>query len=225
MSGMPRLTRSLIGAKVVMAVTGVIFLLFVLLHMLGNLHFFQGAAEIDAYAAWLRKIGTPGLPYAGALWIVRAVLIAAVVAHLAAAWRVTVASRAARPVAYRRLVPIETTYAARTMRWGGVIILLFVIYHLLDLTFGVVNPGYVELDVYRNVVASFARWPVALAYIVAMLALALHIYHGVYSACQTLGVNFPRINHVRRPVALVTAVVIAGGFVAVPVAVLAGVGR
>jgi succinate dehydrogenase / fumarate reductase cytochrome b subunit len=111
------------------------------------------------------------------------------------------------------------------MRWGGVIILCYVIYHLLDLTFGRVNPSFVPGDVYHNVVASFTRWPVAVAYSVAMVAVALHIYHGVWSAFQTLGWNRRPTFAWRRSVAAAIAIVIGGGYLAIPLAVLAGVVR
>ena len=218
-------TRSLIGRKVAMAVSGVVLLLFVLAHMAGNLHFFEGPERIDAYARFLRTVGAPVLGYGQALWLVRIVLIVAVVVHVLAAWSVTRASWAARPIAYRRLDLVETTYAARTMRWGGVIILLFVVFHLLDLTFGTANPSYVELDPYHNMIASFSRWPVAVSYLVAMGCLCLHMYHGIYSGFQTLGLNHPRYNRFRRVLAGAFAVIVAGGFASVPVAVLAGWGR
>jgi len=190
--------------------------------MIGNLHFFQGAAELNGYAEFLRTVGAPVASRGEVLWIVRIAILAALGGHLWAAWAVTRASWAARPVGYHDLTLIETTYAARTMRWGGVLILLFVIYHLLDFTFGRVNPGFVAGDVYRNVIASFSRWPVAAAYLVAMFALCFHMYHGIESGLQTLGANHPRYNALRRGVALTYAIVVAAGFASVPVAILAG---
>jgi succinate dehydrogenase / fumarate reductase cytochrome b subunit len=222
MPSMQSLTRSLIGRKVLMAVSGVVLLLFVFAHMAGNLHFFEGPERIAAYARFLRTVGEPVLGYGQALWIVRVALIVAVVVHVLSAWLVTRASWAARPVAYRSLERVETTYAARTMRWGGVIILLFVVYHLMDLTFGNANPSFVHLDPYHNMVASFSRWPVAVAYLAAMGMLCLHMYHGIYSGFQTLGLNHPRYNRWRRGFAGVYAVVVAAGFASVPVSILAG---
>ena len=146
-------------------------------------------------------------------------------AHLWAALVVTRASWQARPVGYRRLDTSETTYAARTMRWGGVIIVFYVVYHLLDLTFGSVNPSFIAGDVYHNLVASFARVPVSAAYAVAVIAVALHVYHGLWSALQTLGLNRPPTSGWRRSVAAAVAVLIAGGYIAIPLAVLAGVVR
>lgn len=224
MSRVTALTHSLIGKKIVMAVTGVVLLLYVLGHMAGDLKFFQGRDHFNAYAEGLRTFGAPFFGHGQLLWLVRLVLLASVGLHIWAAWAVTRASWAARPESYRRLQLVETTYAARTMRWGGVIILLFVVFHLLDLTFGAVNPGFVAGDAYDNVLATFGRVPVAAAYIVVMGVLGLHMYHGIYSGCQTLGLNHPRYNHLRRGFALVFALVVAVGFVSVPLAVLAGVG-
>jgi len=222
MSSTQSLTRSLIGQKVLMAVSGVVLLLFVFVHMAGNLHFFEGPQAIADYAKFLPAVGAPVLGYGQALWIVRVALIVAVVVHILAAWSVTRASWAARPVGYRRLEQVETTYAARTMRWGGVIVLLFVVFHLMDLTFGSANPSYVHLDPYHNMVASFTRWPVAVSYLVAMGVLCLHLYHGIYSGFQTLGLNHPRYNRFRRGLALVYAGVVAAGFASVPLSILAG---
>lgn len=216
------LTRSLIGQKVLMAVSGVVLLLFVFAHMAGNLHFFEGPERIGTYARFLRTVGEPVLGYGQALWIVRAVLIVSVGVHVLSAWQVTRASWAARPVGYRFLERVETTYAARTMRWGGFIILLFVVFHLMDLTFGNANPAFVHLDPYHNMVASFSRWPVAVSYLVAMGMLCLHMYHGIYSGFQTLGLNHPRYNRWRRGLAGAYAVAVATGFASVPVAILAG---
>lgn len=222
MSSTQSLTRSLIGQKVLMAVTGVVLLLFVFAHMAGNLHFFEGPKAIADYALFLRTVGAPVLGYGQALWIVRIVLIVSVLVHVWAAWSVTRASWAARPVGYRQLEKVETTYAARTMRWGGVIILLFVVFHVLDLTFGSANPSYIHLDPYHNMVASFSRWPVAVSYLLAMGVLCLHMYHGIYSGFQTLGLNHPRYNRFRRGLAGVYAFVVAAGFASVPLSILAG---
>jgi succinate dehydrogenase cytochrome b subunit len=222
MSRVTTLTQSLIGKKVVMAVSGVVLLGFVLGHMVGNLKIFQGPEHFNAYAEGLRTVGAPFFGRGQLLWLVRLLLIAAAGLHVWAAVVVTRASWAARPVGYHALRLVETTYAARTLRWGAVIILLFVVYHLLDLTFGPANPAFTAGDAYHNVVASFGRAPVAVAYLIAMGALSLHLYHGIYSACQTLGLNHPRYNAARRGFALAFSLVVAGGFAAVPLAVLTG---
>jgi len=216
------LVRSLVGKKAIMAVTGLLLLLFVVAHLLGNLKVFEGPAKFDAYAAGLRSVGAPFLGPSQFLWGARIVLLVSVLAHIWAAVGVTRASWAARPVGYRRLATADTTYAARTMRWGGVVILLYVIYHLLDFTFGKVNPDFVPGDVYHNVLASFHVWPVALAYVVAMVAVGLHIYHGLWSALQTLGLHRAPVDRWRRGVAAGIAAAMTLGYIAIPVSVLAG---
>ncbi|HXI34978.1 MAG TPA: succinate dehydrogenase cytochrome b subunit [Gemmatimonadales bacterium] len=225
MSRVQRLLGSLVGKKVVMAATGVILLGFVLAHMAGNLKVFQGPEHFNAYAEGLRTVGAPFFGRGQLLWAARIILLAAVGLHIWAAWAVTRASWAARPEGYKRLELIETTWAARTMRWGGLLIVAYVVYHLLDLTFGKANPSFVPGDVYHNLVASFSRTSVALAYIAAVLVLAFHMYHGIYSAFQTLGLNHPKYNRWRRAFAAGYTLLVTAGFIAVPVAVLAGVVR
>jgi succinate dehydrogenase / fumarate reductase cytochrome b subunit len=216
------LTRTLVGKKVVMAVTGVLLVGFLVGHMLGNLKVFSGPAAFNAYAAGLRSVGAPFFGKGQLLWLVRALLLPALILHVWAAAAVTRASWRARPVGYRRLDTVATTYAARTMRWGGVIILLYVIYHLLDLTLGVVNPAFREGDVYGNLVASFRRVPVAAFYVVANVAVGLHVYHGVWSALQTLGMHRYPSDRWRYGLAATAAAVLTAGYVVVPIAVLAG---
>jgi succinate dehydrogenase / fumarate reductase cytochrome b subunit len=213
-----------LGKKWVMAVSGIILLLFVFFHMLGNLKLYLGAEEINTYAHGLRTFGEPFAPYSYVLWAVRIILVIAVVLHIHAAWTLTLMNRRARPVGYQGgRHYVAATYAARTMRWSGIIVLAFIIYHLLDLTFGTTNPNFVSGDPYHNVVESFSRWPVAIAYIVANLALGLHIYHGAWSLFQSLGWNSPRINAGRRWFATLFAAVIVIGNVSFPIAVLTGV--
>jgi succinate dehydrogenase / fumarate reductase cytochrome b subunit len=215
-------TRTLVGQKIIMAVSGAILLGFLLGHMLGNLKVFQGPEHFNAYADGLRSVGAPFFGRGQALWLARGILIAALALHIWAAILVTRASWRARPVAYRQLELVHTTYAARTMRWGGVIIVLYVVYHLLDFTFGRVNPGFEPANVYRNVLASFTVVPVAAAYIVANVVVGLHVYHGLWSAFQTLGLNWPPVERWRRTVAAGFAVLLTAGYVIVPVAVLTG---
>ncbi|HZN55965.1 MAG TPA: succinate dehydrogenase cytochrome b subunit [Candidatus Polarisedimenticolaceae bacterium] len=212
---------STIGRKAVMAATGIVLFGFVLVHMLGNLQMFLPDHEaMNRYGRLLRELG-----HGGALWIFRAVLLGAVVAHIAAAWSLTRTSLAARPVGYRVVTPDASTYASRTMRWSGPILLLFVVYHLLHFTVGTVHPDFVEGDVYRNVVVGFSSWPVSLFYVVAMLALGLHLRHGVWSMLQSLGASHPKWNRLRNGAATVFTVIVVLGFVSVPLAVLAGVLR
>lgn len=223
MSWFGEVYRSAVGKKAVMAVTGIILFGFVLVHMLGNLKLYEGPQVLNSYAGFLRTVGSPAIPTSGLLWLVRVVLLVAVVLHMWAAWQVTLMSRAARPHRYGRRDFVEASYASRTMRWGGVIILLFVIYHLLDLTFGTVNPSFRHGDVYHNVVASFSVPWVSAFYVAAQVALGFHLYHGMWSLFQSLGWNHPRFNSWRRGFATAFAWIITVGNISFPLAVLAGV--
>ncbi len=214
--------RSTVGKKVAMASTGILLVLYVVGHMIGNLKLYQGPEKINAYAEFLREVGAPALGRGEFLWIARVVLLAAVIVHIVAAVQLARRSRAARPVGYRNTPHEELSYASRTMRWGGVIIVLFVIYHLMHLTFGTAHPDFVPGDVYHNLVVGFQQWPVSVAYMVAVLAIGLHLYHGVWSMMQTLGINHPRFNALRRPIAGVIAAAVVLGNLSFPIAVLAG---
>nr|WES10816.1 succinate dehydrogenase cytochrome b subunit [Streptomyces sp.] len=205
-----------------MAATGLIMLGYLVAHMAGNLKIFFGPGEFDSYAHWLRTIGEPVLHYEWLLWILRVVLVAAVVLHGVAAYQLSRRDLAARPDKYRR-TRARTSYATRTMRWGGVILLLFLVWHLLDLTTLDANPNAQHGHPYANVVASFDRWYVAAFYILAMLALGLHIRHGFWSAAQTLGANSPRRDRVLKATANGLAALLTLGFVAVPIGVLTGI--
>jgi succinate dehydrogenase / fumarate reductase, cytochrome b subunit len=219
--------RSTVGMKALMAVTGILLVLFLFAHMLGNLKIFVGAEAFDHYAHWLRQIGTPLLPETWYLWIQRAALTAAVAGHIWAATALTLRARAARPIRYAHRRPVQGSYAARTMRWGGVIILLFVIYHVLDLTTGHLNPVGDPSRPFANVVADFAvdRWYVTLFYALAVLAVGFHLRHGIYSAVRTLGQQTAAGERRARAVALGLAVALCAGYLAVPLAVLAGLVR
>ena len=208
---------STIGQKIVMAVTGVILFGFVLGHMVGNLQLYLGAQALNDYAVWLREFA-----HGAALPAARITLIVAVILHIWSATSLTLASRAARPTRYRMWEARESTYASRTMRWGGVIILLFVIYHLMHFTWGNAHPSFVDKDVYHNVVTGFAVPWVSAVYILAMLALGLHLKHGLWSMFQTLGVSHPRYERYARVFAAVFAAVVVLGNISFPIAVLAG---
>ncbi|WP_406068062.1 succinate dehydrogenase cytochrome b subunit [Micromonospora sp. NBC_01638] len=216
--------RSNVGLKAVMAVTGILLALFLIAHMLGNLKVFTGETSFDHYAHWLRDIGKPLLPGVWFLWILRTMLVVAVVAHIVAATVLAMRARAARPVRYAHRTKVNGSYAARTMRWGGVIILLFVIYHILDLTTGTLNPVGDASKPYGNVVADFApeRWYVTLFYTLAILAVGFHLRHGAFSAFRSLGQQTPRGERRARAAALIFAVVLSAGYLAVPFAVLTG---
>jgi len=222
MAWFPDLYRSAVGKKAVMAATGIILFGFVLGHLLGNLKLYLGPEALNSYSRFLRTAGEPFVPANVLLWAVRLVLIAAVTLHVLAAWQLSRASRAARPDAYVAGSRIHTTYASRTMRWGGVIILLFVIYHLLHLTWGTVHPAFVPGDVYHNVVAGFQVWWVSLFYVAAQVALGFHLYHGLWSMFQSLGWNHPRFNLWRNGFAHAFAWLITVGNISFPVAVLSG---
>lgn len=211
-----------VGKKIVMAASGLALVGFVIGHLAGNLKIFQGAEKYNAYADWLHHLGAPALGPEQALWIARAGLLAAVAVHIHAALTLWRKSRVARPQGYRKGNDLSFSYASRTMRWGGVIILGFVVYHLLHLTWGTAHHDYTD-SVYHNVVSGFRLWPVALVYMLTMLPLGAHLYHGLWSATQTLAVRSPHVERFRRPVAAAIAIAVVLGNLSIPIAVLAGV--
>ncbi|MFD1519613.1 succinate dehydrogenase cytochrome b subunit [Pseudonocardia yunnanensis] len=218
---------SSVQLKFVMAVSGALALLYLIAHMIGNLKIFLGADAINTYAAWLRTVGEPALPMQTLLWIVRVVLVVAIVAHIVSATILARRARRARPVRYAHRQPVRGSYAARTMRWGGVIILLFIIYHLLDLTAGTLNPQFVEGDVHSNLVVDFApsHWYATVAYTVAVIAVGFHVRHGLWSGLQTLGRSSAAAQNTIKGVALVVAVLLTVGFLSVPFSILTGLVR
>ncbi len=219
------LWRTSVGKKVVMACTGFILFGFVFVHMLGNLKIYQGPDKYNAYAAFLREFGAPALPESGLLWIARIVLLGCVALHALAAVELWLLSRSSRPVPYTRKDSIAAGYATYTMRYGGIVMALFVIYHILHLTFGVTGLGGEEFnheDVYRNVVNGFSLWYVSFFYILAMIALGLHFYHGIWSMFQTLGLNDARFNRFFQGMSVAAAVIVFFGNVSFPAAVLMG---
>ena len=182
-----------------MAVSGIALLGFVLAHMIGNLKVFLGKTEINTYAHWLRTLGEPALPYTVVLWALRVGLTVAFVVHIVAAAQLTRMNHRARPQRYQsKRDYVAANYASRTMRWTGIIVGLFVIFHLLDLTWGQLSPHFVRGDPYDNMYLSFQRVWVAVVYIVANIALGIHIFHGAWSMFQSLGWNNPRYNRWRR---------------------------
>jgi succinate dehydrogenase / fumarate reductase, cytochrome b subunit len=203
------------GKKAAMAVSGCILFLFVVGHLIGNLQIYEGPEKLNRYAVLLRSM--PAL-----LWGVRTVLLAMVLLHIWSSVQLAGRNIAARPVGYRVKKATGSSYASRTMYWSGPIILAFVIYHLLDFTFGQVNPHFQPGNVYGNVVASFQLIPVAVFYIIAMLLLCLHLYHGLWSMFQSVGIAHPRYTPMLRRGAAVVALLIAIGNISIPVAVLSG---
>lgn len=225
MSWFVRFWRSTIGRKAVMAVTGIILFGFVLAHMVGNLKLYAGEEAMDKYGEWLRVVGSPGLPEGGALWLMRILLLLAVVLHVWASWSLTLMNRRARPERYSKQDYAAASYASRTMRWGGILILLFVIYHILHFTTGQAHPDFLPGRPYHNLVVGFSKPLVSLFYIAANLALGLHLYHGLWSLFQSLGWNNPRFNAWRRHFATAFAVIITLGNISFPIAVMTGLVR
>jgi succinate dehydrogenase / fumarate reductase cytochrome b subunit len=210
------LWASTVGKKVVMAVSGLVLVAYLITHVLANLLVFQGPTQINAYSAFLHGTG-------GALWAARLVLLAAAVVHVVAAVQLAARRGSARPVGYAAgRDPQVSTLASRTIRWGGALILVFLVYHILHFTTGTVHPDFVEADPYHNVIAGFRSPLVVAFYLVAMAAVGLHLYHGVWSSGRTLGVTPPSPRPLTRQVALVLAAFIWLGFTVIPIAVYAG---
>lgn len=207
--------RSTIGKKMVMAVTGLVWLGFVMGHALGNLLIFQGPAAINGYAELLKSSAL-------ILWGVRTILLSSLLLHVHAATTLTLRNRRARPERYDRHETPTTTWSALTLRVGGVILLVFVVFHLLHFTTGTVHPAFSPTDVYHNMLIGFSIPAVAGFYLLAMAALALHLHHGVWSFFQTMGWNHPHLNPLRRRVATALAVVVPLGFSAIVFAVAVG---
>ncbi|WP_260638309.1 succinate dehydrogenase [Streptomyces angustmyceticus] len=214
------LWRSTVGKKTVMAVSGLVMLLYLVVHMLGNLKIFFGPDTFDHYAHWLRVVGEPFMHKEWTLWLVRGVLVAAVVAHAVSAYQLSRRDLRARPDKYAHRAA-RASYATRTMRWGGIILGLFLVWHVLDLTTGTLHPGgFQEGHPYRNVVDTFSTWYGNVVYIAAVLALGLHVRHGFWSAAQTLGAGSRTRDRFLRATADALALLLTVGFVSVPVAVM-----
>lgn len=213
--------RSTVGKKIIMAVTGIIGIAFVVLHMAGNLQAFAGREKLNGYAAILHG------PLAEVVLLQRVVLVVAVVLHVLMAWQLTAASRASRPVGYARRETQIATLASRTMRWGGALLLLFIVLHILHFTTNDFRPAgsFAAGDIYSNVVASFQIPWLTAFYLIAMLVLGLHLYHGAWSSGRTLGVAPASRWPMRRRLALAIAVIVAGGFALVPLAAALGMLR
>lgn len=208
--------RSTVGKKQLMAATGLILVGFVIMHMLGHLIMFAGRDSYNAYAQGMKNLGP-------LLWLARIILLVAVVVHIVAAFQVIARNRAARPHPYAVKQHIAANYASLTMRWGGPLLLLFVIYHLAHHTLLLTGPGYSSTDIYGNMVAGFkVPWIVAV-YLGAMILLGMHLFHGVWSMLQSLGVDYPAIAPLRYLLAPAIAVFVAGGYCTVPLAVIFGI--
>ncbi len=208
--------------KAVMAVSGIILVLYLIAHMIGNLKAFAGRESFNHYSEWIRTIGEPAVPAQTTLWIIRVVLLVAVIAHIVSAVLLWRQAKRARPEGYVTKKAVAQSYASRTMRWGGVIVLAFIIYHILDLTLGVANPDGTGSTPYDRLVASFSNPIVVIAYVISLILLGMHLRHGIWSATQTLGQSNKRRERTVSLFALGFSVVLIGGFLLVPFSVLFG---
>ena len=214
----PGLLATTIAKKVLMALTGVILTGFVLVHMTGNLLLYLGPEAINAYGEMLQS--KPAV-----VWAARAVLLGSVLLHIWAAATLTLANLSARPVGYRKTAYEASTYASRTMRWGGPLLALFIVYHLLHFTVGSVHPDFVRGDVYHNVVIGFQNPLVAFFYALSMVALSLHLFHGITSMLQTVGLSHPRYNGLRSVIGTAYAAIVTVGNLSFPLSVYFGLVR
>jgi succinate dehydrogenase / fumarate reductase cytochrome b subunit len=219
------LYRTSIGKKALMALTGLIWIGYVVMHMYGNTKAFLGSEHFNEYAEGLRYLGAPIFGHLHLLTIVRVGLVAAIGIHIWAAWSLYVIAREARPSSYASRRVVQANYAALTIRYGGVVILLFVLFHLAHLTWGIspIHPDYIRGDAYHNLVIGFRSLPVVIIYLIALAALGLHLYHGTWSMFQTLGLNDGNWDAAFRAFAWFLAIVVPLGFAAVPLAIQFGI--
>ena len=213
-----RFYDSTIGKKAIMAVTGLILFVFLILHMLGNLQVFLGPEVMNHYAETLH--GNPPL-----LWTARIILLISVALHIWASVQLTLLKREARPVGYVKRANVVSSWASRSMMLSGPIIAVFVVFHLLHLTTGTLHPQFIELQAYENLVTGFLVVPVAVIYIVAMVLLGFHLSHGIWSMFQSLGFSHPRYTPAIKRFASVFSWLLVAGFISVPIAVLSGLVR
>lgn len=214
----------------IMAVGGLIMVLFLIAHMYGNLKIFSGHEAFDGYSAYLRTIGEPLLPYSGALWILRIVLLVSVIAHISAAFVLWHRARTAtggkggwRYQTNRNRRGVQRSYASFTMRWGGIVILLFIVYHLLHMTANIIAPGGASQSPYERMINGFSIWWVTLSYVIALIALGFHLRHGIWSAFASLGANTSILRRRRlNQLAYVVTAVVIGGFLIPPLSILMG---
>ncbi|MCB0974654.1 MAG: succinate dehydrogenase cytochrome b subunit [Actinobacteria bacterium] len=218
--------QTAIGKKYVMAISGIMLLGFVFFHMIGNLKIYLGEDDFNHYAEFLRELLVPIVPRTVVLWLMRGGLVIAFVAHIHSAYTLTVINKKARPVGYQSPRDYQVAdYAARTMRYTGIIVGLYLIYHLMQLTWGVGGTEFERGDAYANVVHGLENVPIALVYIVANIALGIHIFHGAWSMFQSLGLNNPRFNSWRKYFAIAFSAIITIGNVSIPIAVMTGIAK
>jgi len=211
-----RFYQTTIGKKAVMAVTGVMLFGFIVSHLLGNLQIYLGRETMNHYAVALRTM--PAV-----LWGARAVLLIAVIMHITASIQLTTLKHAARPIGYVKKKPVQATLASRTMMWSGPLVLAFLIFHLLHLTFGTVHPNFQDVHPYENMVIGLHTIPIALVYVVSVCMLGLHLYHGVWSMFQSVGINHPRYTPMLKKFAVYSSILLVLGFISIPIAVATGI--
>ena len=217
------LYQTAIGKKYAMAISGIGLLGYVLIHMIGNLHLYEGPTQIHEYAEALRDLGGHLVPRTFVLWLLRLGLLSMFVIHIQSAWALSRMSHKADSAYVGKREYVAASFASRTMRWTGPIILIYVLFHLADLTWGWwLGDSYVRGDVYHNVTESMSSIPVAIIYVVANIALAIHIFHGAWSMFQSLGINNPQFNRLRRGIAGGLAGLILVGNLSFPIAVQTG---
>jgi succinate dehydrogenase / fumarate reductase cytochrome b subunit len=222
MAALVRFFQSTILSKVVVAVTGLFMVLFLLGHMTGNLQMYLGQEKMNVYAETLQGLG-------GLLWIIRGALILFLVLHVFLSSRLKLLNLSARPEPYAKKDYVRATFFSRTMIWSGVMISLFIIYHLLHFTVKSTNPAYDGLfdaagrhDVYSMVILGYSNVLISLVYISAMILLGFHLFHAIESMFQTLGVNHPKYNSFIHGLSVTLATIVVVGFTMIPVGVLAG---
>ena len=219
--------RTSIGKKLLMASASILLFLFIVGHLAGNLKIFLGEDSFNHYAEWLRVAGTPLFPDQGVLWIARVVLLAALAVHVGVYIQLWMQKRRARSTRYKKYDPQVFSWASRTMMWGGIAIFGFVVFHLLHLTTGDIQPDlayeFQRSNPYENAIAGFRVWWVTAFYVVGVVSLGMHLYHGLWSAMQTFGINNPTYNRYRRPTAGAIAALITIGYLSIPLAVAMGV--
>jgi succinate dehydrogenase / fumarate reductase cytochrome b subunit len=219
------LYQTAVGKKYVMALTGIMWMGYVLMHMAGNLKIYMGAEDLNHYGEWLRSLLVPFVPRTVTLWLLRGGLIAAFALHIHSAYSLTKMNWAKDKKYAGDRDFIAANFASRTMRWTGLIVLLFLAWHLADLTWGIdpIHPDYIRGDVYHNMIQSLERPPVAIFYIVANLALGVHLLHGVWSLFQSMGWNHPKLNPIRRWIAYGFTAIVIGGNLTFPIAIMTGI--
>jgi succinate dehydrogenase / fumarate reductase cytochrome b subunit len=222
----PRAAKtSSVFKKVVMAVSGIIMILYLIAHMIGNLHAFSGAKAYNDYALWLRTFGEPAFPYRTILTAIEIILSLSVLAHMWAAFSLWYQAKRARPQGYVTKKALAQSYASRTMRWGGVIVLAFIVYHLLDLTAGTINLAPNKAEPFDRLVASFTNPWVTAWYVIALILLGMHLRHGIWSATQTLGQSNKRRERTVNAAAIGLSTLLIAGFLVVPLAIAIGAVR